>query len=94
MTRSCYFLDSMSATISCNEKKTKTHKTCSVVSHFLGIKNHPDRLSIYCKDTNIGQYTHYSSNSPWRYKTCSISSLVQQAVNICDKSKLQANSQE
>ena len=46
------------------KQKNKTHKTCSVVSHFLGIKSHPDRLSIYCKDTNIGQYTHYSSYSP------------------------------
>ena len=39
---------------------------------------------------NTRQYTHYNSYSPWRYKTSWISSLVHQAVNICDKkNKLQ-----
>ena len=61
----------------------------NVVPHFHDIKIHPDGLSIYCKDTNTGQYTHYNSYSPWRYKTSWISSLVHRAVNICDKSKLQ-----
>ena len=35
-----------------------------VVPHFLDIEIHPDGLSIYCKDTNTGQYTHYNSYSP------------------------------
>ena len=62
-----------------------------VVPHFLDIEiHHPDGLSIYCKDTNTGQYTHYNSFSPWCYKTSWISTLVHRAVNICDKSKLQA----
>ena len=62
-----------------------------VVPHFLDIEiHHPDGLSIYCKDTNTRQYTHYNSYSPWCYKTSWISTLVHRAVNICDKSKLQA----
>ena len=37
---------------------------------------------------NTGQYTHYNSYFPWRYKTSFF--LIHQAVNICDKNKLQA----
>ena len=62
----------------------------NVVPHFLDIEIHPDGWSIYCKDTNTGQYTHYNSYSPWRYKTSYISSLGHRAVNIWDKNKLQA----
>ena len=47
-----------------------------VVPHFLDIEIHPDGLSIYCKNTNTGQYTQYNSYSPWCYKTSWISSLV------------------
>ena len=36
----------------------------NVVPHFLDIEIHPDGLSIYCKDTNTGQYTYYNSYSP------------------------------
>ena len=59
----------------------------NVAPHFLDIEIHSDGLSIYWKDTNTGQCTHYNNFSPWRYKTSSISSLVH---NICDKNKLQA----
>ena len=31
------------------------------VPHFLDIKIHSDGLSIYCKNTNLEQYTHYNS---------------------------------
>ena len=51
------------------------------------IQIHTDSLSIYDKDTNTGQYTSYSA---WHYETFWISSLVRQAVNICNKNKLQA----
>ena len=62
----------------------------NVVPHFLDTEIHPDDLSTYCKDTNTGQYTHYKSYFPWRYKTSSIFSLVHRAVNIYDKNKLHA----
>ena len=61
-----------------------------VVLDFLDIEIHLRGLSICCKDTNTGQHTHYNSYSPWRYKTSWMSSLVHQAANICDESKLQA----
>ena len=35
----------------------------NVVPHFLDIEIHPDGLSIYCNDTNTGQYIHYNSYS-------------------------------
>ena len=40
----------------------------NVFPHFLGIEIHPDGLSIYCQNTDTGQYTHCKSYSPWRYK--------------------------
>ena len=60
----------------------------NVVPHFLDIEIHPDGLSIYCKDTNTGQYTHFDSYSSWRYKTSWISSLVHCAAKICSDNKL------
>ena len=35
-----------------------------IVSHFLDIKIHSDSFGIYCKPTNIGHYTHYTSFPP------------------------------
>ena len=35
----------------------------NVAPHFLDIEIHPEGLSIYCKDTNTGQRTHYNSYS-------------------------------
>ena len=46
------------------------------VSHFLNIEVHPDGLVIYCKPTNTGQYTHYTSFSPWCYKTAWITNII------------------
>ena len=60
----------------------------NVVSHFLDIEIHPDGLSIDCKDTNTGQYTHFDSYSPWRDKTSWISSLVHRVVKRCSDNKL------
>ena len=56
----------------------------NVVPHFLDTEIHPDGLSIYCKDTNTGQYSHFDSYSPWRYKTSWISN---RAVKICSDNK-------
>ena len=48
----------------------------NIVPHFLDIEIHPDGLSIYYKDTNTGQYTHFNIYFPWCYKTSWTSSLV------------------
>ena len=61
----------------------------NVAPHYRDAEIHTDGLSIYCKDTNTGQYTHYNS-FPQGYIKPSISSLVHRAVNIYDKNKFQA----
>ena len=66
----------------------------NAVPHFLDIEIHPDGLSMYWKDTNTGQFTHYNSYFSYRCKTSWISSLVQRAVNICDKKNYKHDSQE
>ena len=61
----------------------------NVVSHFLDIEIHLDGLGIYCKPTNTGQYTHYTSISPWCYKTVWITNIIHRATIICDETKVQ-----
>ena len=56
--------------------------------HFLDIEISPDGLSVYHKPTQTGQYTHFSSNTPWRFKTAWISALVHRAKLICSPIKL------
>ena len=58
------------------------------VPRFLDIEIAPDGLSIYSKPTQTGQYIHYSSNTPWRFKTSWISALVHRAKQICSPNKL------
>ena len=60
-----------------------------VVPHFLDIEIHPNGLRIYCKPTNTGQCTHYTSVSPWRYKTPWITNIIYRATVVCDETKVQ-----
>ena len=60
-----------------------------VVPHFLNIEIQPNGLRIYCKPTNTGQCTHYTSVSPWRYKTAWITNIIHCATVICDETKVQ-----
>ena len=46
-------------------------------------KIHLRGLGIYCKPTNTGQYTHYTSFSPGNYKTAWISNIVHRAIGLC-----------
>ena len=55
-----------------------------VVPHFLDIEIHPYGLGICCKPTNTGQYTNFTSFSPWRYKTSWITNIIHRATDICD----------
>ena len=55
-----------------------------VVPHFLNIEIHPYGLGICCKPTNTGQYTNYTSFSPWRYKISWITNIIHRATDICD----------
>ena len=61
-----------------------------VVPHFLDIEIHPDSLWIYCQPTNTGQYTHYTSFSPWYYKPTWIPNIIHCATVTCDETKIQA----
>ena len=38
---------------------------------------------MYYKETNTGQYVHFSSFTPWRYKIAWINSLYHRAKKIC-----------
>ena len=58
------------------------------IPHFLDIEIAPDGLSVYHKETQTGQYTHYRSNTPWKFKTAWISALVYRAKSICSPNKL------
>lgn len=62
----------------------------NVVPHFLDTEIHSYGLEIYCKLTNTGQYTHYTSFSPWHYKTAWITNIIHHAAVICDETKIQA----
>ena len=56
--------------------------------HFLDIKLNPQGTTIYRKSTHTGQYSHYSSFTPWSRKTAWIRALVQRATKICGTHQL------
>ena len=51
--------------------------------HFLDIQIHPTGTTVYRKTTYTGQYTHYSSFTPWSRKVAWIRALVNRAHKIC-----------
>ena len=61
-----------------------------LVPHFLDIELHPDVLGMYCKPTNLSQYTHYTSFFPWCYKNAWITNIIHRATGIYDETKIQA----
>ena len=52
--------------------------------HFLDIKMSAQSLTIYCKNTYVGQYVHNDSFTPWNNKISWIRSLVTIAKRICN----------
>ena len=56
--------------------------------HFLDIKLDPQGITVYRKSTHTGQYSHYSSFTPWSRKTAWIRALVQRATKICSARQL------
>ena len=60
-----------------------------VVPHFLDIEIYPEDFEIYCKPANTGQYVHYTSVSPWRYKTTKVPNIIHRATVLCDETKIQ-----
>ena len=51
--------------------------------HFLDIKVNKNHTDIYYKDTHIGQYASFHSQTPWCLKTAWIKALFHRANKIC-----------
>ena len=58
------------------------------IVHYLDIKIVDNETDIYYKDTDAGQYMHFSSYAPWRIKTVWVKALFQQALKICSTEEL------
>ena len=56
--------------------------------HFLDLAILKDGITIYRKDTDTAQYTHFSSFEPWTRKTTWISSVFFRAARICSTKHL------
>ena len=57
-------------------------------THFLDIRIRENTRDIYYKDTHTGQYTHFSSYSPWCFKVAWIKALYSRAEKICSNKEL------
>eukprot|EP00111_Clytia_hemisphaerica_P008585 TCONS_00025083-protein len=51
--------------------------------HFLDIKIDGTETDVYFKPTHTGQYSYFTSQSPWRLKTAWARSLFNRASKIC-----------
>ena len=56
--------------------------------HFLDLQINTSDITIYRKPTHTGQYTHFSSFTPWSHKTAWIRALVNRAYQICSNQYL------
>ena len=59
--------------------------------HFLYIKINGNKTDIYFKETHTSQYTHFTRNTLWRFKTAWIRSLYHRAKKICSNNALFKN---
>ena len=58
------------------------------IVHFLDIKIVNNQTDVYYKPTHTGQYTHFSSYTPWRLKTSWINALYHRSKKICSSTEL------
>ena len=56
--------------------------------HFLDLLINSSDITIFRKPTHTGQYTHFSSFTPWSRKTAWIRALVNRAYKICSNHQL------
>ena len=56
--------------------------------HFLDLSIDRTSTDIYHKDTHTGQYTHFTSFTPWRFKIAWVQSLYHRARKICSNDNL------
>lgn len=64
------------------------------VVHFLDIKIINNQTDVYYKDTNTGQYNHFSSYVPWQYKVSWVRALLNRSEKICSTAGLYKNQKE
>ena len=57
-------------------------------THFLDLQINSSDIMIFRKPTHAGQYTHFSSFTPWSCKTAWIGALVNLAYKICNNHQL------
>ena len=58
------------------------------IVHFLDIKINRCETDFYYKSTHTGQYSDFSSQTPWRLKTSWIKALHDRATKICSSNEL------
>ncbi|XP_066914554.1 uncharacterized protein [Clytia hemisphaerica] len=56
--------------------------------HFLDIKIDGTTTDIYYKPTHTGQYSDFSSQTPWNFKISWVKSLINRAHKICSNQSL------
>ena len=62
------------------------------IVHFLDITIKDNgQIDMFTKPTNTGQYSHFDSFVPWRYKTSWAYALFVRAMKICSTNKLRSN---
>lgn len=70
-----------------NLRFTVDHFTDNNV-HFLDLSINKNSCDIYYKDTHTGQYTHFTSFTPWKFKIAWVQSLYHRARKICSNDEL------
>ena len=56
--------------------------------HFLDILIDKNKTDVFYKETNTGQYTHFSSFTPWRLKVSWVNALFIRAKKICSDEQM------
>ena len=51
--------------------------------HFLDLRINNNSTNIYYKDTHTGQYIHFTSYTPWKFRIAWVQSLYHRALKIC-----------
>ena len=59
--------------------------------HFLDIKINGTETDIFYKPTHTGQYSDFSSQTPWNFKISWVRSLIVRAHKICSNQQLFKN---
>ena len=70
-----------------NIQVTVDHLPDAIV-HFLDLKVNGNQTDVYYKETHTGQYTHFTSQTPWCLKTAWIEALYHRTKRISNNNNL------